>query len=411
MASFGLTNQVLTLYLKELQIRESLIGLFMSLTMIGDTLLSYFLVWNSNKIGNRRVMIIGGLLMLGSGIVFAWGTDNFALLLTASILGVISPSGNETGPFKSIEEAVLATLTPTDHRPEVFAIHAVLAAAGASLGELGAGFFVQTMVSKFNWSFVEAYRNTFIIYCAIAVLKLVLMFFLSKKCEISNATLEDGASGTEASESTPLLVSTVEYQTVTGLAPETQRTLFKLLVTFTIDSFGAGFMPVAWIIYYFRYQFDASPATLGTIFSSLDILQAFAAFPSAWFAKHVGPIKSSIFTQIPCGLALLCIPLLGRTLPLATVFLLFNQTFTAFDVIPRQILLTSVTSPEELPKVMGTVNIAKTAVRAISPNFTGILAQKGQLWVCFVLNAVNLIVANLILGYNFPHLDSQLVKS
>ncbi|KXI94938.1 hypothetical protein ACS49_03390 [Bacillus cereus] len=101
--------------------------------------------------------------------------------------------------------------------------------------------------------------------------------------------------------------------------------------------------------------------------------------------------------------------MLGRTLASASVFLLFNQTFTAFDVIPRQILLSSVTTSEELPKVMGTVNLAKTAVRAISPNFTGIMAQHGALWVCFVLNASLLVAANLILGYNFPHLDSQII--
>ncbi|KAG7813825.1 hypothetical protein KL921_000099 [Ogataea angusta] len=416
MASFSLTNQVLTLYLKELHIKESLIGLFMSLTMIGDTLLSYVLVWNSNKIGNRRIMVLGSFLMLASGAVFASGTDSFGLLLIASVLGVISPSGSETGPFKSIEEAVLAKLTPPDHRPEVFAVHAVLSCAGSSLGALGAGLFVQSMVSKYNFVYKDAYRYTFIIYCGISAMKMLSMLLLSPKCEISYIpTYENVANknlpqeSNEPDDATPLLVSTVEHQTITGLSPSTQKTLFKLLVTFTIDSFGAGFMPLAWIIYYFKYEFDAPAATLGAIFSSLDVLQALAAVPSAWFAKHVGPVKSSILTQIPCGLALLCIPLFGKTLALASVFLLFNQTFTAFDVIPRQILLSSVTTSEELPKVMGTVNLAKTAVRAISPNFTGIMAQHGALWVCFVLNATLLVAANLILGYNFPHLDSQIV--
>ena len=39
----------------------------------------------------------------------------------AAIFGVISPSGDETGPFKSVEEASIAHLTPHNHRPEIFA--------------------------------------------------------------------------------------------------------------------------------------------------------------------------------------------------------------------------------------------------------------------------------------------------
>ncbi|GMG34848.1 unnamed protein product [Ambrosiozyma monospora] len=185
MMSFGLTNQVLTLYLKELHISEPNIGLFMSLTMIGDSVLSYFLTWNSNKIGNRRVMIIGSVLMFLSGGVFASGTSNFTILLVASVLGVISPSGNETGPFKSIEEAVLAKLTPPNHRPEIYAIHWVLAAAGSSIGSLCAGALIQTLTSKYEFSFARAYRTAFIFYCGISVVKATSMLFLTGKCEAS----------------------------------------------------------------------------------------------------------------------------------------------------------------------------------------------------------------------------------
>ncbi|KAG7883277.1 hypothetical protein KL925_000671 [Ogataea polymorpha] len=144
------------------------------------------------------------------------------------------------------------------------------------------------MVSKYNFVHKDAYRYTFIIYCGISAVKMLSMLLLSPKCEISYVpTYENAANknvpqeSSEPNDSTPLLVSTVEHQTVTGLSPSTQKTLFKLLLTFTIDSFGAGFMPLAWIIYYFKYEFDAPAATLGAIFSSLDILQALAAIPSA----------------------------------------------------------------------------------------------------------------------------------
>ncbi|GMF03304.1 unnamed protein product [Ambrosiozyma monospora] len=130
-------------------------------------------------------MIIGSILMFLSGGVFASGTSNFTILLVASVLGVISPSGNETGPFKSIEEAVLAKLTPPNHRPEIYAIHWVLAAAGSSIGSLCAGALIQTLTSKYEFSFARAYRTAFIFYCGISVVKATSMLFLSGKCEAS----------------------------------------------------------------------------------------------------------------------------------------------------------------------------------------------------------------------------------
>lgn len=49
MASYGLTNQVLTLYLESLGVSETNIGLFMTLTLVGDTIISYFLTWYADQ--------------------------------------------------------------------------------------------------------------------------------------------------------------------------------------------------------------------------------------------------------------------------------------------------------------------------------------------------------------------------
>ena len=110
-ASFGLTNQVLTLFLEAAGISKTRVGVFMTLTLVGDTFISYLLAWYSDAIGRRMVMIIGCVLMLASGVVFAYSLD-FWILLCAAILGVISTSGDETGPFKTVEEACLSHLSP-----------------------------------------------------------------------------------------------------------------------------------------------------------------------------------------------------------------------------------------------------------------------------------------------------------
>lgn len=450
MISFGLTNQILTLYLKEIDISDVDIGLFMSLTMIGDSIISYVLTWNSNKIGNRFIMILGSFLMILASVIFATGTSNFKYLLFAAVVGVISPSGNDTGPFKTIEEAVLANLTPPNHRPEIFAIHWILGSIGASLGSFLAGLTVDYFNIKLHYTIKDSYRYTFIILVLTSFLKFISLFFLSYKTEpnyippyklvksneetetsdtdITNESIHSIQTTMSASslspslnnsmqnnnnnEHTPLLniQSTVEHETLTGLSLETQSILFKLLVPFMIDSFGNGFMTNAWVVYYFKEKYKTSAVILGTLFGFSGIAMSISAIPSAYFAKRFGPIKSSVLTQIPCGLFFIAIPLLGFNFGLGSLFYLLNQMTTAFDVVPRQIILTSLIEPVDLPKVMGTVNIGKQIARSISPYFTGYFAKFQLLWVCFLISGTLLIIANLILAVDFSDLDTKIKR-
>src|SRR5687768_3943053 len=107
MFAYGLLSVVLVLYLVELGLQEWEVGLLLTLTLIGDTAISLWLTTTADRLGRRRTLIAGGLLMAVAGIVFLT-TGNFWLLVIAGTIGVISPSGNEIGPFLSIEQAALS---------------------------------------------------------------------------------------------------------------------------------------------------------------------------------------------------------------------------------------------------------------------------------------------------------------
>lgn len=174
-----------------------------------------------------------------------------------------------------------------------------------------------------------------------------------------------------------------------------------------LDSFGNGFMTNAWVVYYFKERYKTPAVLLGTLFGLSGIAMSVSAIPSAWFAKQFGPIKSSVMTQIPCGLFFMMIPILGFNFSLGSLFYLLNQMTTAFDVVPRQIILTTLVEPTDLSKVMGSVNIGKQIARSISPYFTGYFAEAQLLWVCFLITGVLLIIANLILAIDFSDLDEK----
>lgn len=88
--AYGGSTLILVLYLKECGIEERKIGLFMTLTLFGDVIISFFLTLFADALGRRTILMLGAALMSASGVVFAL-TDNYWILLAAAIFGVISP--------------------------------------------------------------------------------------------------------------------------------------------------------------------------------------------------------------------------------------------------------------------------------------------------------------------------------
>jgi MFS family permease len=88
--AYGGTSLILVLYLSSLGISEERIGLFMTLTLFGDVVISLVLTIIADSIGRRWILAVGSLLMTASGIAFAT-FSNYWILVLASVLGVISP--------------------------------------------------------------------------------------------------------------------------------------------------------------------------------------------------------------------------------------------------------------------------------------------------------------------------------
>jgi MFS family permease len=109
--AYGSISLILVLYLVALGYREERIGILLTMTLLGDTVLSLLITAVADRVGRRRMLIAGALVMVLGGLVFAVA-ETFLPLLLAATIGVISPSGNEVGPFLAIEQAAR-------HKPSV----------------------------------------------------------------------------------------------------------------------------------------------------------------------------------------------------------------------------------------------------------------------------------------------------
>src|SRR2546421_703874 len=80
MFAYGLLAVILVLYLIELGLSAQRIGLLLTLTLAGDTVISLWLTTRADRVGRRRMLVVGAGLMTFAGVVFAVAQNPWVLL-------------------------------------------------------------------------------------------------------------------------------------------------------------------------------------------------------------------------------------------------------------------------------------------------------------------------------------------
>src|SRR5262249_44430460 len=140
--AYGFLSVILVLYLAEAGLSQPAIGLLLTMTLLGDTAISLGITTRADRVGRKRMLLAGAALMALGGLVFA-ATSSFLLLLLAATVGVLSPSGNEVGPFLAIEQAALAQAVSAQQRTGVFARYHLAGALATAAGSLAGGAAVE----------------------------------------------------------------------------------------------------------------------------------------------------------------------------------------------------------------------------------------------------------------------------
>lgn len=88
--AYGGSTLILVTYLAALDVSPEKIGLFMTLTLVGDTCISFVLTLYADALGRKVILAAGACLMAAAGVTFA-NSGNYWVLLVAAVVGVISP--------------------------------------------------------------------------------------------------------------------------------------------------------------------------------------------------------------------------------------------------------------------------------------------------------------------------------
>jgi len=386
--AYGSLSVVLVFYLIGLGLNASQTGLLLTLTLVGDTLISLYLTTRADRSGRRRMLIVGAILMAAAGLAFAC-TSNLVLLIIAGTIGVISPSGNEVGPFLSIEQAALSHVVPNRSRTDVFAWYTLAGSVATAMGALFAGALTRVL-ERTTMTPVGMYRVVVVLYAVVGVLLAGLFIRLSPAAE--------ARSSQEASALPRTMKSFFGID-------RSHRVVLKLSSLFALDSFAGGFVVQSFAAYWFYLRFGVNPATLGVIFFWANIFAGISALLAARLAARWGLINTMVVTHLPSNILLILVPLMP-TLWLAILVLLVRFSISQMDVPTRQSYIMAVVSREERSAAAGITGVARTTRAAISPLFVGLMfARPFWINVPFFISGTLKILYDLLLYKEFVALQ------
>jgi MFS family permease len=387
MFAYGLLSIVLVLYLVQIGLTARQIGLLLTLTLVGDTVVSLWITTRADRAGRRAMLLLGAALMLLAGIAFVL-TKNLTLLIVAATVGVLSPGGNEVGPFLSIEQAALSQVVPEARRTHLFAWYNLVGSFATAVGALVGGVLVQRM-QEVGISAVAAYRMPVIAYAALG-LALALLF----------TRLSSGVETVQKTNATPKQTGDSRI----GLH-RSRGVVFRLSALFALDAFAGGFVLQSVVAYWFYARYHVPPALIGGIFFGANLLAGISALAAAKIAARIGLLNTMVVTHVPSNVLLILVPLMPN-LALAVTMLLLRFSISQMDVPTRQSYTMAVVPPEERSAAAGVTGTARTIGAALSPALAGaLLAQPRLFSVPFYLAGGLKIVYDLLLYRNFRSLD------
>ncbi|KAH9884077.1 MFS general substrate transporter [Xylariomycetidae sp. FL2044] len=394
MLGYGVSTLILVAYLDALGVGKPEIGLFMTLTLAGDVVLSFVLTLFADALGRRAVLALGAALMAASGVVFAL-SGTWWVLLVAAVVGVISPSGNEIGPFRAIEESIVAQLTEPRNRGDVYAWYSLFGLTGAACGFMICGWVLEYLTTSLGWGLIRSYRAVYVAYAAVGLLKLTLTLLLSHAVE-SEKKQRDAQRPNTHDETAPLLngapglpppdVPQERLRGLRSLLPDISRESIPVVATlcllFGLDSFGTGLATLSWISYYFQYEFHVDEGKLGSFFFTTQVLAGISMIVASSLAKRFGNVNTMVFTHLPSQIfrSLIGVP---TDMRLALLFCVVNASTQSMDTGPRAAFLAALIPARERTAVMGALNVVKTTASSLGPLLTGVLVDRRLFWAAF----------------------------
>jgi len=322
------------------------VGGVLSAMLAGAALVSVLIARYGDRFGRRRSYRVLFVAMAIAGTVFAL-TGWLPALIAAALTGTISTDVVESGPFTSLEQAMLPHVAGAHDATRLFGTYNTVATLTGSLGAL-----IALIGSAPHW---------LLAYPVAAAAGLLASAHVSPVVELGHEP---------AAEPSPPL-------------HRSRGIVMRLSALFALDSFGGGFVPQTFIAYLFVRKYGASPQTLAVVFFAIGVLQAVSFQGAVRLAGRIGLLRTMVFTHLPSNVLLAAIAF-APDLSSAVALLLARSLLSQADVPTRQAYVAAVVDPSERTAAAAYTNTARYLTRPFAPLLAG-AALRGGLGAPFLL--------------------------
>jgi MFS family permease len=337
--AYGLGSVLIGVTLADRGLSDGAVGLVLASLLAGSALVSILIARYGDRIGRRRCYRLLLAAMAIAGAVFAL-TGWLPALILAGLSGTVSTEVVESGPFTSLEQAMLPHAAAVHERTKLFGTYNTVATLAGSLGAL-----IPLVGSSPEW---------LLAYPLAAGAGLLLSARLSPAVEVGHEVSEQSRQPLHRSR---------------GIVT-------RLSALFALDSLGGGFVPQTFIAYLFARKYDASPQTLAIVFFAIGILQALSFQAAVRLAARIGLLRTMVFTHLPSNLLLIAVAF-APDLASAIALLLARFALSQMDVPTRQAYVMAVVDPSERTAAAAYTNTARYLTRPIAPLAAGATLRVG----------------------------------
>jgi len=359
---YGFGSVLLGASLKESGWSTARVGVLLAAIVAGTALMSIVVGTYGDRIGRRRLYTLLYLGLAATGVIFGLSTTLWVLALVA-LFGTLSTEVNDSGPFTSLEQAMLPSGLATRERVRVFGIYNIVAVTVGSIGALAAGG--PTLLRRV-WHGAPPDHRFFLLFIPVGIAGALVAASLSRRVES-------------------------EHRVGTRVPLQRSRpVVLRLAGLFALDAFGGGFVIQSFIAYWFAVKFGVSLDVLGLIFFAVGLLQAASFWVATRLVYRVGLLNVMIFSHLPSNLFLAAIPL-APSLPVAVALLFARFSLSQMDVPTRQTYVVSLVDDNERTAASAYTNTARYVVRPLGPVLAGVAQQAAFGAPFFIAGGVKLI--------------------
>lgn len=345
--SYGFVSVLLATYLAQLNASETTAGIVLGVAMLSGAAINIAAGRFADRVGRRRFLVLAGLLMCGSGLVLAF-TDSVEGALAAALVGGLTPTAMEVGPFLSVEQAMLPQVCAEDRRPDAYAWYNLVGSLAAAFGALLTGL-VATFSGMLGGGPDAGYHAMFGWYALTGIASSVLAYALSASVEIR---AEDSAASKEP------------------LSPEGRVAVRRMVGLFALDSFAGGMIIRAFTALWFATRFSPSVEVLGFVFFAANTLSALAYLLVGRLVRRWGLIRTMVYTHVPSNI-LLAAMAFAPNFEVGVLLFLARMSLAQMDVAPRQQFVVMAVAPRERTAASGITNSARNIAQAGGPFVLG----------------------------------------